>query len=113
LRHTRSLASCKQSAPRNLLTRPQFRPANVALAPVSRPLAARFYATEPESKAAEGEAAAAEGAKENGAEAEAEDPMKKELEAKNKEIIDLKVCADIAPLQTTRLIIHRIATCAL
>lgn len=64
----------------------------MTFAPVWRPLgAARFYATEPESKAAQGEAAAAEG-NGNGAEAEAEDPLKKELEAKNKEIIDLKVC---------------------
>jgi molecular chaperone GrpE len=74
------------------LTRSQFRPGNVAFAPVSRPvLASRFYATEPESKDAQGETATAE-ANGNGAEAEAEDPLKKELEAKNKEIIDLKVC---------------------
>lgn len=79
------------------MSRSQFRPGNVAFAPASRPLAAaRFYATEPESKA---EGAAAEGngkdEKTNGAEAEAEDPVKKELESKNKEIIDLKVCRGV------------------
>jgi molecular chaperone GrpE len=79
------------------VSRSQFRPGNVAFAPASRPLAAaRFYATEPESKA---EGAAAEGngkdGKTNGAEAQAEDPVKKELESKNKEIIELKVCREV------------------
>jgi molecular chaperone GrpE len=97
LRHSRALASCTQPAPRTLVSRSQFRPRNVAFAPASRPLAAaRFYATEPESKAEE---TAAEGngkdEKTNGVEAEAEDPVKKELESKNKEIIDLKVCQGV------------------
>ena len=74
------------------MTRSQFRPGNVALAPVSRSLAAsRFYATEPESKDAQSESATVD-ANGNGAEAEAANPLMKELEAKNKEIIDLKVC---------------------
>ncbi|KIN02535.1 hypothetical protein OIDMADRAFT_160014 [Oidiodendron maius Zn] len=94
LRQPRALASCRKSAsPLNLLIRSQLRPANAAFAPVSRQIAAtRFYATEPQAKA-DGEAAAPEsngkGSGENGAE-EVEDPLKKELEAKNKEIIDLK-----------------------
>jgi molecular chaperone GrpE len=97
LRHSRALASCRPAAPRSSLIRSQFRPANAAFAPLSRQVpATRFYATEPEAKA-EGKAAAAEenvkeNGEKNGAE-EAEDPVKKELEAKNKEIIDLKVCA--------------------
>lgn len=72
------------------MSRTQFRPGNAAFA-AARPLgASRFYATEPESKTEE---AATEGKeKANSAKAEAEDPAKKELEAKNKEIIDLKVC---------------------
>jgi hypothetical protein len=71
------------------LIRPQFR---AAFAPASKPLiASRWYATEPESKeAAKDEAAAPEG-KGKEAEAGAEDSAK-ELEAKNKEIIELKVC---------------------
>ena len=94
LRHSRALASCRQSVPQKLLIRSQFRPANAVFAPVSRQVvAARFYATEPEAKA-EGEATTTEGnGKENGENGtgEVEDPLKKELEAKNKEIIDLKV----------------------
>jgi molecular chaperone GrpE len=82
--------------PRSSLIRSQFQPANAAFAPLSRQVATtRFYATEPEAKA-ESEAAAAEvNGKESGERkgaAEMGDPMKKELEAKNKEIIDLKVC---------------------
>jgi molecular chaperone GrpE len=49
----------------------------------------RWYSTEPETKKAEGGAAAEPKIEEKSA--EAEDPAKKELEAKNKEIIDLKV----------------------
>jgi molecular chaperone GrpE len=86
LRQTRALSSSIRSAPRSSLTRSQFLPANRLAA---RPLASsRWYATEPEAKA-DGEAAAAEGKTEE----KTEDPVKKELEAKDKEIIDLKVCA--------------------
>lgn len=44
----------------------------------------RFYATEPEAKKDEPEAEKKE--------AEVEDPSKKALEAKDKEILELKVC---------------------
>lgn len=84
LRQARAVASRNQSVPRNLLTGSQFRTGNVAFAQAARPLAARFYATEPESKT---------DAAENGA--QEADPLKKELEAKNKEIIDLKVSSRI------------------
>lgn len=82
----------------------------MAFAPASRPLAARFYATEPESKA-EGEAAAEGNGKQNGTEAEAEDPLKKEVEAKNKEILELKVCGDTIT-QHSQANNPRIAICA-
>lgn len=59
----------------------------------ARPLAsARWYATEPEAKK-DDEAAAAEGKVEE----KSEDPVKKELEAKDREIIDLKVCVTPSP----------------
>jgi len=72
------------------LTRPHFRQANISLVQASRSItASRWYSTEPEAKrAGEGETAAE--TQEKGA--EVEDPLKKELETKNKEIIDLKVC---------------------
>ncbi|TVY17151.1 Mitochondrial GrpE protein-like protein [Lachnellula arida] len=83
LRQTRALSSSIRSAPRTAVSRPQFLPATRLPA---RPLAsARWYATEPEAKK-DGEAAAAEGK----TEAKVEDPKKKELEAKEREIIDLK-----------------------
>jgi molecular chaperone GrpE len=87
LRQTRALSSSIRSAPRAPLTRSQFLPANRLAA---RPLASsRWYATEPEAKN-DGEAAAAAEGK---AEEKTEDPVKKELEAKDKEIVDLKVRA--------------------
>lgn len=101
LRQSRALTSWKQSVPRNLLTGSQFRPGNVAFAQAVRPLAAaRFYATEPESKT-EGAAAAGNGAQ------EAEDPLKKQLEAKDKEIIDLKVRPTTSERWFRRLTYHR------
>jgi len=85
LRQTRALSSSIRSAPRASLARSQFLPANRLAA---RPLASsRWYATEPEAKK-DGEAA-----EEGKAEEKTEDPVKKELEAKEKEIIELKVCA--------------------
>jgi molecular chaperone GrpE len=89
-RQSRALSSSIRSAPRTALSQPQFLPANRLAA---RPLAsARWYATEPEAKK-DGEAAATEGK----AEEQKEDPVKKELEAKEKEIIDLKVFLPILP----------------
>ena len=86
LRQSRALSSSIRSAPRVSLARPQFRPTPISFAQASRSTASRWYSSEPEAKTAD---AAAEG--KNGA-AEAEDPVKKELEAKNKEIVELKVC---------------------
>lgn len=96
LRQTRALSSSIRSAPRSSLSRSQFLPANRLAA---RPLASsRWYATEPEAKK-EGEAAAASEGK---PEEKAEDPVKKELEAKDKEILDLKVCAPSATSLTSK-----------
>jgi len=89
LRQTRAVSSSIRTVPRSSLARPQFRQSNVALAPASRLATSRWYSTEPEAKTTEGDAAAE--SKIDGKSTEAEDPAKKELEAKNKEIIDLKV----------------------
>jgi molecular chaperone GrpE len=87
LRQTRALSSSIRPVPISPLTRSQFLPANRLAA---RPLASsRWYATEPEAKKEGETAAAAEGK----AEEKTEDPVKKELEAKDKEIVDLKVRA--------------------
>lgn len=56
----------------------------------------RFYATEPEAKKDEPEAEKKE--------AEVEDPTKKALEAKDKEIIDLKVCSSSWQLHSTSIL---------
>jgi molecular chaperone GrpE len=85
LRQSRALGSCIRSTPKASLARPQFQVARQNLNAFSRPAASRWYATEPEAKK-EGEAA-------EGKSAEAEDPVNKELEAKNKEIVELKVGA--------------------
>jgi len=79
-----------RSAPRQSLVRPQFQPRNISFASASRPInSSRWYSTEPEAKKeGEGEAAAAK----DGKTTETEDPVKTELEAKDKEIIELKVC---------------------
>jgi len=85
LRKSRSLASCIRSNPRTSLARPQFFRNTVAT--VSRPVvASRWYATEPETK--KDDAAAETKGKET--ESETVDPLKKDLEAKDKEIIELK-----------------------
>ena len=89
LRQTRAVRSSIRTVPRSSLARPQFRQSNLSFAPASRPATSRWYSTEPEAKKAEGDAAAESKTDEKSA--EAEDPAKKELEAKNKEIIDLKV----------------------
>jgi molecular chaperone GrpE len=86
LRKSRAFSSSIRSVPRASLARPQFRPSQLSIAPTSRPAAARWYSSEPEATK-EGETA-----KEAETPKEAEDPVKKELEAKNKEIVDLKVC---------------------
>ncbi|KAG4431188.1 hypothetical protein IFR05_013333 [Cadophora sp. M221] len=83
LRQSRVLSSNIRSAvPRTSLARPQFRPAPISLG-VSRQGATRWYSSEPEAKKDED-------GKKDGKSAEAEDPVKKELEAKNKEILELK-----------------------
>lgn len=102
LRQSRVVGACIRSTPRTALVRPQFR-----IADVSRQIASsRSYATEPElKKAAEGEAAI--GGKEASETAQSEDPTKKELEAKNKEIVELKVCHQSS---SARLQAHRVLT---
>jgi molecular chaperone GrpE len=85
-RQSKALAACVRSTSKPLLARPQFRPASLAFASASRPISsARWYSTESEVK--EGEAAATGQSAQ-----EAEDPIKKELNAKDKEITELKVC---------------------
>jgi molecular chaperone GrpE len=84
LRQSRALSSSLRSAPRTSLSRPQFLSSQSSLASLSRSrpfTSSRWYSTEPEAKNTEGEAVPA---------AEAVDPVKKELEEKNKEILDLK-----------------------
>lgn len=74
--------------PISTLARTQFR-VRETTASLSRPIAAaRWYSTEPEPKKDAGASEAGQGAE---SESEAVDPVKKELEAKNKEILDLKV----------------------
>ncbi|KAF8852679.1 GrpE-domain-containing protein, partial [Acephala macrosclerotiorum] len=85
LRQSRALSSSIRSSPRASLARPQFRP-SPAFPTSQRIASSRWYSSETEAKK-EGDAAEAKG---DGKAAEAEDPVKKELEAKNKEIIDLK-----------------------
>jgi hypothetical protein len=91
---SRALSSSLRSAPRTSLSRPQFLSSQSSLASLSRSrpfTSSRWYSTKPEAKNTEGEAAPA---------AEAVDPVKKELEEKNKEILDLKVCATLPPQPT-------------
>jgi hypothetical protein len=91
-RQTRALSSSIRTVPRSSLARPQFRPSNLSLAQASRLATSRWYTTEPETKKAEGDAAAASAeTKTEEKTSEGEDPARKELEAKNREIIDLKV----------------------
>jgi hypothetical protein len=93
LRQSKALGSCIRSSPRTSLARPQFRPANLSSAPSSRAFtSSRWLGAEEGAKKEEGEATAEEGNK--GGE---EDPVKKELEAKNREIIDLKVSFILSP----------------
>ncbi|PBP22003.1 GrpE protein [Diplocarpon rosae] len=77
-----------QSAPRTSLVRPQFRPAFSSRSAVA---AARWYSAEPEAKNEEAKKDQdnKDEEKKDG-DHSAEDPAKKELEAKNKEIIELK-----------------------
>ncbi|KAI9823839.1 MAG: hypothetical protein M1819_001119 [Sarea resinae] len=92
LRQSRALSSRLQNAATSSSIRPQFQPTRSPLAEFGarRLAASRYYSTaSEEKKGTEGEApaAAAEGQESK----QEEDPSKKELEAKNKEIIDLKV----------------------
>lgn len=90
-RHSKALTPCIRSASRTSLARPQFLPRTV-VAPVSTPMdASRWYATEPEAKKEDASAGTREGTSKE-SEGEAGDPLQKELEIKEKEIIDLKVC---------------------
>lgn len=86
LRQSRALSSSIRSTPPTSFLRLQFRPAATpaSLSRISRPAAARWYSSEPDAKK-DGEEV------KPGEKAEAEDPAKKELEAKNKEIVELKV----------------------
>jgi hypothetical protein len=80
------------SSPRSSLARPKFRVDNSAFAPKPRTFfASRCYATEPASQEAKSDSAGPADTDGKAAEAETADPVKTELEAKNKEIIDLKV----------------------
>ena len=84
LHQSRSLASCVRSTPRTSIARLQ--PPRSIIAPVSRPVgASRWYATEPGAKKDD---AFVESKETDG---EATDPLKKDLEAKDREIIELKV----------------------
>jgi molecular chaperone GrpE len=79
-------------ASRSTLSRSQYRTGNASIVQRLRPItAARWYATEPEQRQAPEEESeiAGEAQKEN---VQVDDIAKKELEAKNREIIDLKVC---------------------
>jgi molecular chaperone GrpE len=87
LRQTRAARSSIQTIPRPSLARPQSRQSNLSFALASRPATSRWYSSEPDTKTTEGAAEAKPEEKIS----EAEDPAKKELEAKDKEIIDLKV----------------------
>ena len=87
-RQSKSLASCLRASPKSSHSRSQFRPAT-RIAPSSSRLftTSRWYSTESEKKdTAEQNTATKE------ADSPAVDPAKKELEAKDKEIVDLKVC---------------------
>ena len=87
-RQSKSLASCLRASPQQSLSRSQFHSATRIASSSLRPISAsRWYSTEPEKKNAEenkGET--------KDADAPAADLAKKELEAKDKEIIELKVC---------------------
>jgi len=94
-RQSRSLASCLRTSSNPSLSRSQFLSAS-RIAPSSlRPISTRWYSTEPEKKNAEDQKGES---KES--DAPAVDPAKKELEAKDKEIVDLKVCCQISTIKT-------------
>jgi molecular chaperone GrpE len=86
LRQSRAWSSSIRSSPRSSLARPQFRPSYTPLSQALRQTTlSRWYSTEPEAKKdIDGEKKADE-----------VDPANNELEAKNKEIIELKVCATL------------------
>lgn len=87
----RAAASSIRVASRSTLLRPQYRISNASIVQRVRPVAAaRWYATEPEQRMApEGESGiAGEAQKET---VQVDDIVRKELETKSKEIIELKV----------------------
>ena len=82
-RQSRSFASSLRAGQTSSFIQPQSRLAAISFAPSSqRSLAARWYSSEPEKK---------DGEETKESEVTADDPVKKELEVKNREIIDLKV----------------------
>ncbi|KAE8444430.1 hypothetical protein EG329_000521 [Mollisiaceae sp. DMI_Dod_QoI] len=87
LRQLRALSSSIRPVSRASLARPQFRPSNLAFPTSQRLASSRWYSSESTEAKKEGDAAETKTEAKNG---EAEDPVKKELEAKNKEIVDLK-----------------------
>lgn len=83
----RQLTSAARPAPRASLIQKPFQNSRISLAASSRPIAsARCYSSEPDAKK-DGEEKAEKSEKVE----EVEDPVKKELEAKKAEVIDLKV----------------------
>lgn len=85
LRQIKATSAARPSMPRSLSLHPLKQTGSSSFNLSRQRTCARWYATEPEvKKATDGEPDVA-------AAAEAEDPMKKELEAKTREITDLKV----------------------
>lgn len=100
LRQSRALSS---NLPRNLATLPSrysSSPLRILPIPASRSFLPKWYSTTPETKAEASEASAAESSEVMSGKDEVEapeDPLKKELETKNREIIDLKVSLNSLP----------------
>jgi len=82
LRQCRAVTA--RSAPKSFFAGPVTRPAQTFTQVSRQATAARWYATEGEAKK--------EGGETGKSEASAEEQAKKDLEAKNKEIVELKVC---------------------
>jgi molecular chaperone GrpE len=91
---SRALSSSLRTSASRQATRSQFRSNTplIAQAASRQFQGRRWYATEPEAKKDETEGEKKEGEEKSDSKQEVEDPVKKELEAKNREIIDLKVC---------------------
>ncbi|PQE32941.1 putative heat shock MGE1 precursor protein [Rutstroemia sp. NJR-2017a WRK4] len=89
---SRALSSSIRASASRQATRSQFRSNTplIAQAASRQFQGRRWYATEPEAKKDETEGEKKEGEEKSDSKQEVEDPTKKELEAKNREIIDLK-----------------------